>query len=117
MPRQITGTPRPFTGIPHSFFRFITDLKKNNNREWYQENKERYKHDVVIPIEVKSGLGRTLKSMRSFLLSHTKSPYGIRFSTQDYSLYENIHSYPLFAIAKICADHDQEMRNALESLI
>ncbi len=50
MPRQVTGTLRPFTGIPHSFFRFMTDLKKNNNREWFNENKERYKEHIVDPM-------------------------------------------------------------------
>lgn len=55
----------------------------------------------IIPIEVKSGTGRTLKSMQIFLDSHKESPYGIRFSTQNYSEFEKVHSYPLYAIAKI----------------
>ncbi|HSW73996.1 MAG TPA: DUF4143 domain-containing protein, partial [Candidatus Limnocylindria bacterium] len=54
----------------------------------------------VIPIEVKSGAGSTLKSMHMFLESHTGSPYGLRFSTQNYSGYEKIHSYPLYAVAQ-----------------
>ena len=36
----------------------------------------------IIPIEVKSGPGTTLKSMYSFLEKHPKTPYGLRFSTQ-----------------------------------
>ena len=52
----------------------------------------------IIPIEVKSGPGSTLKSMHSFLEKHPKTPFGVRFSTQNYSVYENIHSYPLYAI-------------------
>lgn len=55
----------------------------------------------VIPIEVKSGKGTTLKSMQMFLESHPNSPYGIRFSTNNYSIHQKIHSYPLFAVAKI----------------
>jgi predicted AAA+ superfamily ATPase len=51
----------------------------------------------IIPIEVKSGAGSTLKSMHMFLEKHPKSPYGIRFSTQNYSTYEKIYSYPLYA--------------------
>lgn len=54
----------------------------------------------IIPIEVKSGAGSTLKSMHMFLDSHPKSPYGIRFSTQQYSVHQKIHSYPLYAIAQ-----------------
>lgn len=54
----------------------------------------------IVPIEVKSGVGSTLKSMHIFLEKHPKSPYGIRFSTQNYSIYEKIYSYPLYAVAK-----------------
>jgi hypothetical protein len=53
----------------------------------------------VIPIEVKSGKGSTLKSMHVFLEQHKNSPYGVRFSTQNYSVYQNVRSLPLYAIA------------------
>lgn len=53
----------------------------------------------IIPIEVKSGAGSTLKSMHLFLESHPQSPFGIRFSTQNYSKHEKIISYPLYAVA------------------
>lgn len=53
----------------------------------------------IIPIEVKSGPGSTLKSMHIFLENHQHSPFGIRFSTQNYSVYENIYSYPLYAVS------------------
>lgn len=53
----------------------------------------------IIPVEVKSTKGSTLKSMRVFLESHKKSPYGIRFSTHDYSIHEGIHSYPLYSVS------------------
>jgi len=52
----------------------------------------------VVPIEVKSGLGSTLRSMRMFLESHPQSPYGLRFSTHNYQLHNAIHSYPLYGI-------------------
>jgi hypothetical protein len=51
----------------------------------------------IIPIEVKSSTGKTLKSMHLFLDSHAASPYGIRFSTLPFSQFEKIHSYPLYA--------------------
>lgn len=54
----------------------------------------------VIPVEVKSGPGTSLKSLQLFLKSHP-SPYGIRLSTHPFSLHEKIHSYPLYAIAKL----------------
>lgn len=56
--------------------------------------------DKVIPIEVKSGKGTTLKSMHMFLQTHSNSPYGIRFSAHNYSIHEKIHSYPLYAVAQ-----------------
>lgn len=52
----------------------------------------------VIPVEVKSDKGRSLKSMHLFLDSHPKSAYGIRFSTHNFSEHEKIQSYPLYAI-------------------
>ena len=57
--------------------------------------------DGIIPVEVKAGSGSTLKSMHSFLSTHPSSPYGLRFSTHNYSVYEKLHSYPLYAIAKV----------------
>ncbi len=66
----------------------------------------------IIPIEVKAGAGTTLKSMHAFLQTHKRSPYGLRFSTQNYSKYENIYSYPLYAIARAVAD--AETKEALQ---
>jgi len=71
---------------------------------------------VILPIEVKSGTGRTLKSMQMFLGTHPASPYGIRFSTNNYSVHERIHSYPVYAIAVAFARKDEE-KEALRSLI
>ncbi|MCL4380446.1 DUF4143 domain-containing protein [Candidatus Dependentiae bacterium] len=54
----------------------------------------------IIPIEVKSGPGSTLKSMHIFLEKHPTSPFGIRFSIHNYSVYANIYSYPLYAVSR-----------------
>jgi len=53
----------------------------------------------LIPIEVKSSKNGHLKSMHIFLESHHDTPYGIRFSTHNYSVHNKIMSYPLYAIA------------------
>jgi predicted AAA+ superfamily ATPase len=58
------------------------------------------KEGQIIPIEVKSGPGTSLKSMHIFLKSHTDTPYGIRLSIHNYSIHEKIHTYPLYAIIK-----------------
>lgn len=68
---------------------------------------------VIIPIEVKSGAGSTLKSMHSFLRTHQDSPYGLRFSTQNYSVYENIYSYPLYAVGNVLIKDKEAVLAAL----
>lgn len=59
-------------------------------------------NQAVIPVEVKSGKGGQLQSMRHFLAARPKSPYGIRFSTHNFSVHENLHSYPIYAVANAC---------------
>ena len=54
--------------------------------------------NVIIPIEVKGGAGSTLRSLHMFLNTHKTSAFGIRFSAQNYSVFENIYSYPLYAV-------------------
>lgn len=89
--------------------------KKNNLYYWHREARASQAevdyviqyHDTIIPIEVKSGPGSTLKSMHSFLESHPQSPYGIRFSTQNFSEHENIKSMPLYSIFTLFDDLPQ----------
>lgn len=52
----------------------------------------------IIPVEVKAEKGRHLKSMHLFLENHPKTPFGIRFSTHNYSVHGKIRSYPLYSI-------------------
>lgn len=68
--------------------------------------------DKVIPIEVKSGATGSLRSMHAFLNEHPNSPYGIRFSTGNYSVHDRIRSCPLYS-AGIIAGID---RRAMEYL-
>lgn len=70
----------------------------------------------VIPIEVKSGKGTTLKSMHLFLETHAQSPYGIKFSTQNYSRHDAIDSYPLYAIAAVTGFEQRGVKEAIEAL-
>ncbi len=71
----------------------------------------------VIPVEVKSGHGTTLRSMHAFLQDHAQSPYGIRFSENNYSIFQKLHSYPLYAIAKVASQGKEEIRESLEALM
>lgn len=38
-----------FEGFPREFFSFYRQLEKNNNRQWFNENKQRYLDFVVAP--------------------------------------------------------------------
>lgn len=67
----------------------------------------------VIPVEVKSGKGNSMKSMQVFLESHPKTPYGIRLSTHNYSLHKKIHSYPLYALAKVLTEDSSDKESFL----
>jgi predicted AAA+ superfamily ATPase len=69
--------------------------------------------EKIIPIEVKSGATGSLRSMHTFLREHPHSPYGIRFSTSNYLIHEQIHSYPLYMAGMITGID----RNVIEYLI
>ena len=60
----------------------------------------------IIPVEVKSGATGTLRSLHLFLKGKKSSvsPHGIRFSGHNFSVYEKIHSYPLYAVANLFRD-------------
>jgi predicted AAA+ superfamily ATPase len=73
--------------------------------------------EKIVPIEVKSGEGTTLKSMHLFLENRPSALYGIKFSTQNYSVYEKIRSYPLYAVVKPFFDANENVRDALMSLV
>ena len=40
--------PNPY--ITSKTFRFLSDLAKNNNREWFEENKDRFEGDLREPL-------------------------------------------------------------------
>jgi len=42
--------PQNFKGFPKELFTFLRQLKKNNNREWFHANKDRYKQFIVEPM-------------------------------------------------------------------
>ncbi len=71
----------------------------------------------IIPIELKSGAGSSLRSLHLFLESHPTSHYGIRFSTHNFSEYQKIKSFPLYAVALIMRQKNKELDNALTMLV
>ena len=73
-------------------------------------------HGTTVPLEVKAGTGSTLRSLHTFLEMHPKSLYGIRFSSQNYSVFERIYSYPLYAVAAIGCQRNARLLEALAAL-
>ncbi|HYC01129.1 MAG TPA: DUF2461 domain-containing protein [Candidatus Limnocylindrales bacterium] len=45
-----TARPGAFEGFPADFLRFFRELKKNNEREWFNANKDRYRTSVQAPM-------------------------------------------------------------------
>jgi uncharacterized protein (TIGR02453 family) len=41
----------PFSGFPAEGITFLRQLKRNNNREWFKRNKERYEEFVKFPMQ------------------------------------------------------------------
>jgi uncharacterized protein (TIGR02453 family) len=42
--------PETFSGFPKDFFAFFRELKANNNRAWFEENKQRFRSSVQAPM-------------------------------------------------------------------
>ena len=54
----------------------------------------------IIPVEVKSSKKGSMKSLFIFL-NEKKRDYGIRFSTENFSTYNNVKVYPLYAVSNL----------------
>ncbi|MEM8770288.1 MAG: DUF2461 domain-containing protein [Pseudomonadota bacterium] len=39
-----------FDGLPADYFKFFAELKANNNREWFNDNKQRFRESVQEPL-------------------------------------------------------------------
>ncbi len=56
-----------FKGFPKDFFDFFNELKKNNNRDWFNANKSRYHESVIEPMgEYISAIGPRLHSISPY---------------------------------------------------
>jgi len=64
--------------------------------------------EQIIPIEVKSGHGNTLRSLHLFLDTHPNSNSAIRFSSLNYSLMNKLDSRPLYAAASLAHESQKE---------
>ena len=71
-----------FDGFPPTLFKFLRELEKNNNRDWFTLNKPRYQNDVRQPLEAfvdamepKFGPGKVFRIYRDVRFSANKAPY------------------------------------------
>jgi len=56
------------------------------------------KDNMVVPIEVKSGLKGGMKSMQMFLKMHLNLKYGLKISEHNFSSHRNIREVPFYGI-------------------
>lgn len=73
--------------------------------------------DQVVPIDVKAGQSKRIKSMQIFLDSHPHCSCGLRFSSDNYSTYQKIVSYPLYAVVKPFVDASSTLQEVLKKLV
>jgi len=86
---------KSFQGFPKDLFKFLTDLKANNDRDWFNASKPRYRESVVEPMSafitaMDTGLakvsdcfiadprphgGSMFRIYRDTRFSHDKNPY------------------------------------------
>src|SRR2546425_8026954 len=70
---QMTKKSKYFTA---EFFGFFSDLAKNNNKEWFTKNKERYENAVQEPsLRFIRDAGPRLQKISPFLVAEAK-PFG-----------------------------------------
>ena len=55
----------------------------------------------ILPVEVKASGKGSMQSLRSYLSSHSLSPFGIRVSLENYASYDNIRVCPVYAAHRI----------------
>ena len=71
----------------------------------------------IIPIEVKASGKGSMQSMRSYLDSFPDVPYGIRVSMENFSAYDRIRVFPVYAVRKaleetICNSRTMALRKS-----
>lgn len=64
--------------------------------------------EQILPLEVKSGHQGTLRSLHLFLKTHSKCSQGIRFSSLDYSIIDDLDSRPLYAVVSLAHESQKE---------
>ena len=106
-----------FTGFPKETLRYFTELKENNNKEWFNENKDQYEEHVLKPAQTfvvafgerlkgiskgftydtrTNGRGSILRIHRDTRFSKDKTPYNTRLRFRFNEGKEEKSGYPGF---------------------
>lgn len=92
-------TATQFSGFPEDMFLFLEELAVNNNREWFNERKPRYKDSVVEPVcDFICAVGDRLETVSENFVADPRSNGGsmfriyrdIRFSKDKRPYKENV---------------------------
>lgn len=81
---------------PEPLYFWHREAKSSNAEVDYVIQKGR----EIIPVEVKAGRQGSMQSLHLFL-EEKKSAYGLRLSLENYSTYDKIRVYPLYAISEV----------------
>jgi len=69
-----------FSGFPRDLFHFLEDLSKNNNREWFNANKERYRESVLLPMgDFICAMGKRLHKISDSFVADPRANGGSMF--------------------------------------
>jgi uncharacterized protein len=65
------------------------------------------RNETILPVEVKASNKGAMQSMYQFLKEKNKTQ-GVRFSLENFSAYDQIKVYPIYAVSKLKIDLDNE---------
>lgn len=69
-----------FPGFPKDLFKFLTELARNNNRDWFNENKDRYRKNVAGPIcDFVAAMGPRLEKISKYYVADSRAHGGSMF--------------------------------------
>ena len=73
-------TSGKFPGLPKDLFKFIKELSENNNREWFNDNKQRYRDSVANPVcDFVAALAPKLENISRYYVADPRSHGGSMF--------------------------------------
>ena len=69
-----------FPGFPKDLFKFLAELANNNNRDWFNDNKERYRNSVADPMcRFVAAMGPRLEKISKYYVADPRRHGGSMF--------------------------------------